>query len=294
MKKLWFVIVTLLIAGGVLCIVGAALGASGNGFYFGEGGLRMYSNEYSTIKEDNLEEIKNVDITTYSDNINFIPSDHYGLEVYSRHDSKFTYNINNGNLTINEKATYNFLIFNFNWEPDHIDIYFPADAEFEIVHLNNATGEIALEGLKAKSLDIKQAAGSVTIKNSVFDQMKISNVTGDINLTDVKAENVDADCQAGSIKATGLESNGLKLNLTTGDARISGNFLGNNDINLVTGSVHLTVDGNERDFNRDINVTIGDVKVNGVNSGRGQINMAAVNNLKISTTTGDINITFTK
>ena len=294
MKTLWKIVVSLGIIGAVLMVVGLVLGANSSGFYFNENGLNMYNKGSERIVVMDLEAIQDIEIDVASANIRFISADSYGIEIISKRDGAFKYYIDDGRLVVKETRDLSFFIFNFNWEAEYVNVYLPANADLASIVIKNDSGNIELAELNCETLRIDLVSGNMKVSDIKASTISLYDESGKINAKKLEAEKFNFHVTSGTLVAQDIVSQDLVARVLSGNAKIDGLLKGHSDISVTSGGVELEIIGSEQDYNRDISVVSGSVKINGNKNSAGTVDFKAANSLRIKVTSGNVKLNFTK
>ncbi len=294
MKALWKIALVLLAGGLAFIALGLSLGANHRGLYINKYGLNLSDENMATAKLTATEKVTEIEIDIISANIHFIIADDYGLEIYNNNIVNFEYSINNGKLLVKEKESLSFNIFNFNWKEEYVNIYLPQDATINSIVIRNTSGNLDATALKCETLNVHQLSGNMKMSEIQASSITVYNTSGDVTLNQVVAERFNINITSGNFRALNFETKDLKAKTLSGDISISGELNGNSDISVTSGRVVLELAGAEQDYNRNIKVTSGSVKINGKRDGAGHVDFKAANSLDISVTSGSVKLTFSK
>jgi DUF4097 and DUF4098 domain-containing protein YvlB len=101
--------------------------------------------------------------------------------------------------------------------------------------------------------------------------------------------------QFGKIEAEEVTTTQLNAKCKSGDIKLRGTFSGNTVIESEFGSVDFSTAQKENQYSYDLSAKFGDIKVNGNKvTAKNKQNNGAENTLKISNSSGDINVNFNK
>ncbi len=186
--------------------IGIQFGAR-RGVYFNGNSIQISDEDLRYIKDMDLESFNRVEMDIYYSDIEFIKSDHYGVDIcYYEHMSDPTYSVENGTLRIydnpkNSNGGFWGIGFLFNQMTPHIKVYSPDEAEFEKVNIKDRNGDVKLDSLNAKQVDL-------------------TCYYGDVNLNDLNSVNVDIVMQNGDSKISNLDCDTLSYKNSYGNAEL--------------------------------------------------------------------------
>jgi len=166
----------------------------------------------------------------------------------------FKSSVQNGQWDIEDKMSSK--LFNINKYNTIVTIYIPESFNSEKIKINIGAGQLIVDKLAASSIDINVGAGNLKISNLTTDEANI-------------------ECGAGNIDISGKINN--KSNIKCG-----------------MGNVNLELKGNEKDYNYNLTVGVGEITLNGNNfTGLGNKvieNISASKSLKIDCGVGKLNV----
>lgn len=140
------------------------------------------SNSKVFVNEKNLKEFKSVKIAAPSNDINFVPSDCYGLEICEPdcvEEPKWS--IENEQLEIHEN---NSSFRSSDFEKKYINIYYPKNSSFENILVDVSNGDINIPDTKIKRLKINVISGDINATVSNCNDISVYNKSGNINIKD--------------------------------------------------------------------------------------------------------------
>lgn len=189
------------------------------------------------IAKTEVEPITQIDIHSKVAEVELISSDKFYVEIdYLYWEEKPDYSLENGVLFFDDSESFpDSYSINFNLH-NAIRIYLPQSSSLQKVSIEDASGDVSVEGFITEELDIAVAYGDFTMK-------------------DTAAVDAEITLASGTSKITGFEVGKLDYTNSYGDAHFT-------DINTATsilpeGSVH-------EQFN--VTMSSGDIKINGLNS----------------------------
>ena len=155
----------------------------------------------------------------------------------------------------------------------YVRVTVPADAEFDSVKLDTATGELTVSQLRCKTLSVDLSTGDAHLIAVTADTLTADASTGSVILSDCAVKDARLDVSTGSIEARSLAVTGsLKADASTGD-------------------VALDLRGQASDFRMDLESGTGSVTVDGKDRGDEYKTSGGVP-LTVDTSTGSIDVRF--
>ena len=224
------------------------------------------------------DSVKNLDIDWTSGNINFEYHDEDTVEISEKsrkklsEDKKMRWWFDDGNLRIRfAKKGISFFSWGFDQNKE-LTVKLPEGISLEDVNIDSTSGDVNIPSLQAQMLTLDVVSGDIRLNLSGAGELKMSSVSGNVEATLDIVSSAEIDTTSGDVKlsAPGLEK--LDIDVTTGDvtAALSGKPGFTAHLDTVTGKI-----------NYDLPL----IKESGAyvcGDGSG--------NVKIDTTTGDINL----
>ena len=267
------------------------------------------------LKKTKLEKFSEISIDLSYNNLSILPGDDYYLEY--RMDGTCTepeYNVTDGRFHFQEGQTQAkfrngfHLFFNPGYmfsdhEPYYVNLYIPKEAYFDLLTIDNDSGNVEICDIQAAKTDIQIDYGNLTLKDFTGKTLSITADSGNIETGNITCDNLTISDEYGNISGGNLQisdqttikldSGNLKLSqlntdlltlsneygdcsidkTTVNDSDIaldSGNLtlqhtkFGTTDIKNAYGNITLTL-GNDSisDYNYDLNAEYGTVKLDG-------------------------------
>lgn len=226
--KIW------LCAAGFLVIIGLILFTVAMSLY------NWDFNKLSTVKHEiNTHEItedfNELLINTTTSDIELVPSEDSSCKVICYE----TDNINHSVLVIDNKLTINaniqknqFFNLNIGDMSIKITIYLPIKEEMTL-NINTTTGDLSFENLMIKKINIKATTGDIYMKNISCDQLDLKLSTGKTTLSNVMVSgDFKYDATTGDLTFDSFDANNIYVEITTGD--VSGTILTAKIFNIQT------------------------------------------------------------
>jgi lia operon protein LiaG len=270
------------------------------------------SNKYMySINEEksfNISEIKDIDINSFSSDINLINTNDNKVKVhiYGKLYAKNRDNVNepvielnNGKLEVKQNRrnkTYvglNFNVFWFNKNDVRIDVFIPK-AYREDMSIDSSSGNIKTDTLDIKSLKVDTFSGKITLDDVTSGTINIDTSSGDITAGSLKAKDVEIKSFSGKFRSKALETDKLEVSSSSGEVSLG--LVKAVDVVLDTFSGKINAEGFEAN-NAKVSSSSGKVLFNSVNAGKftcetfsGDVlmNKGALKNASIETSSGKV------
>lgn len=303
-KKIAIIATAMIGLGIILAIIGGMTGGM-DPIHFGKDGFTIGYGERTILKDLKTEkkrvnEFTNLEGNVELSDIEFVQGDEYAVEyTYNEHTIKPTISSNGTNLIINQKEHFykkhHFLQgFHFLKNTDHstIKIYYPKDASFHDINIQNSAGNVQINDAIAKKIELELDLGEATLSNVKADHLSISISAGNCNLSDVTTLKGDLSLDLGDLETKNFNSKDLEVEVDAGNANLQGTFTGKNIIDADLGEVVLTTTLPEKDYNYNVEVDLGDVEINGSKTSSLVKSSDAANHIKIESSLGDVKLNF--
>lgn len=150
------------------------------------------------------------------------------------------------------------------------------------------------EGSNFESVTIENDMGNVTVQNLRTKKLELSCDTGSIGLNQVTAEHLKADVDMGCLRGTGLDLHGANMQISSGEAVLTGSFAGTTKILCDMGNCSLNVEQPKEIYSMDLNNDAGDCIIDGkvIEGGFCMENLHAKNHLLLELDAGNIKVNF--
>lgn len=218
----------------VLSIAGYIMG--------GKKDLENMTKEYvpKSIKETHeLGNFKNIDIDMDLDYVEIIKSDSNKIELnYDEKMGKIDYKVDNGTLSIKKEKSnlhkkMNISVnFNFSSRPlNYLKIYVSDKSKLESITADLENGDISIDNINAKNLDLDNDNGDIEIKNTKSDKTTINTENGNIKIGNSKLDGLcNIDNKHGELLISNSKLKDLEAKLENGNVEFE-------DLTLKTSSI---------------------------------------------------------
>ena len=217
--KIWMIVAAALILLGA--VIFAAV-MSLNSWNF----MCLSTKNFRTTEHVISEDFKNIDITSRTAKITFLPSEDGKARVicYEEEKVKNEVSVSDNTLKITRVDTRRWYdhIGIFNFGTAKITVYLPKDQLGEL-NIKSSTGDIAIpNGFNFGSVSILVGAADVEYGASSSGKVKIHTSTGDIFVQNISCGEMDILVDTGRIKASGVACTGnFTLTVDTADSNVS-------------------------------------------------------------------------
>ena len=261
-KIIFLVAILLLASGGVISIMGYQLGGDINKVFEI---TSIHSGEIPTVEKvmgqsDNtgeskgktidktLKNFKTIEINSEQLVINIIEGDCYKIQGHNLY--KVDYKIQGDKLIVTQDGITEEIRHKEKklLEKGIVNIYVPQNAALDTIKIHAGVGEINLDTLNVKMLDLTSGVGAVNIKNTT-------------------AKNCFVEGGVGEVVARNVLTNCLDISSGVGNVDFEGSVEGDIIIEGGVGGLKLALKGKEDDYKFDINQGLGKIEINGVQRG---------------------------
>jgi len=233
------------------------------------------------INEKKIPAFSSADITTSSTRIEFIPSDHYGLEICMPEEYDPQWKVEGNRLTVRQK-TGNVHIVGFVFTTDryYVKVYYPKGAGFDEIQLTASSGGIKLPETEVKKLTITTSSGNINANAVQFANAVVKASSGDINFTG-RSANGQAEIKSNSGKVDASANGCEQVKITASSGKINANVDGCSKVDITASSGDITVLSKDK---KATNLTVR------AKSGKIRVDGAAWSELYAESSSGDIQV----
>lgn len=221
-----------------------------------------------------------VDLTSTTSDVEFIEGSAWRVEiVYAKRRGAPSVEINNNTLTIrprtkNSKPVYlNF--YGGSGEEEQIRIYYPKGRKFNRIKVDSDMGDLSLNGIAARSMQIASNAGDVRVSDLTADSLRLTSDMGDV-------------------EGSGLNTKAADIKINAGNLTLSGAFAGATTIDCNMGDCAVSTQLAKETYAIEADTDMGDCEVDGLEAnGTYRVeNAKAPNHLIAKTNAGDLELRF--
>lgn len=298
--KLIIVSVSLILVGGLMMLIGLMNGAKTTLYWDTHKHRFVVRDEeemYLVQEKMSVEAFNSIDIDANEECVNLIPSDGWYVEYKVMADNENPLTVNNGKLSFNDTKgrffVMSFSLFFKREKEQYINIYYPADTEFERLDVDLDMGSLNMEKLCAKDAGLKLDMGNLDIRDC-----EISQLDAELNMGSMTAENSSfgvliADLDMGSLSVSNGDIGTFQTDMNMGTLTLQDvGITGSLDAELDMGSAELSLNrksraGREIAYGFDLETDMGEVEVDGAEQG-GKYKLQGDVSLKISCDMGSV------
>lgn len=221
-----------------------------------------------------------IDVSSDIADIVFVPGESYGVEaIYDEDKGAPVIEVKNQTLMIKSpESRSKYIWFNFSSagsEDTQIKIYFPQHAKFQTVKADNNLGDINVNGLNARDI-----------------QMSIDS--GDLQMRRLRAGVLRIEANMGDMEGSELKTNSADISADSGDIKLSGSFAGVTNVHSAMGDCIIYTQLAKETYAIEARTNMGSCEVDGMESdGEYHLqNSSAKNRLMLEVDAGDLEIYF--
>ncbi|NLC48475.1 MAG: DUF4097 domain-containing protein [Tenericutes bacterium] len=244
--------------------------------YFAVFAIFQFTNMFGLVNDTNDKKVESYVINTNNNissleisiqysSLEIINSDKFLIETNNKY---IKVKENNNKLTIKENNKKLFTSKNTN----KITLYIPYNFIFDDVDINSGVGNINIDLINSKDLNLKIGAGKITIKDLfIANKAKIEGGAGKITISSGQINNLNLDSGVGKVS--------IRCKLT-----------GNNNISSGIGETNLLLLGDKENYTVIASKGIGTISFNDIQISDGALYGNGENLIKIDGGIGSINI----
>ena len=128
-------------------------------------------------------------------------------------------------------------------------LYVPEEAELDVVKVELGAGKGTIKDLTAEEMTIEVGAGKLVCKDLILDQLRMEIGAGKADCSNCTAQDVRLEAGAGRLS-------------------YDGDIKGDLDASCALGEIELTIGGEYRDYDYDIEAALGSVTIDQQSEGR--------------------------
>lgn len=306
MKTFWITVLTIALIGIVLIGIGFGMGSVGD-FYIDANG-NYHGNEEGSMREETLNEFKNINIDLGSAQLNIVKGDSYKIVIENERNNEIEYSVENGALNLRQERIL--MIFGFRFKYPEVTLYLPETAEFNDVNIHLASGSANVEKLAANNWRTKVSSGKVTLNNVSSKQAELNVSSGKLTLNgfsadnaecklssgtfemaDSRLQNVKAKVSSGKVLMKNIDIDSLDCTVTSGNVSVGGKLNKNAKLKVSSGKMLLDINGSAKDYNRVLTATSGGCYVDGQKQ-EGVFDVGTEKSIEAKVTSGKVEINF--
>lgn len=200
-KSILLISVYAIAAGLVFMLAGFLGGAKFSSVTIEPNGFHLSDPASHTLKNLNLAAFKSINLEVSQSNIEFISSEHYGVDICYCGDTKPTYTLENGTLKISDtqNSSPKLYIMNFNstQNPNTVKIYLPSNVSLANINIQSRLGSLKFDNLVCENTNIRLDFGELQMHSASCGNAKINLHNGSSTIQNVKVKNLSYENEFG-------------------------------------------------------------------------------------------------
>lgn len=222
-----------------------------------------YKDRYGETKKFEIEfdGFEDVDVEMPIGDVKLEEGDSYSLRCMFPEKLMPDYKIGDGTLKVTGKDSRGLYgDLESRWS---VTITVPKDADLNEVTIDCKMGNITVNGVSGKKLDIDTEMGDIIANNDISEHAVLSCSMGDTNISYVTFDTLDGVSKMGHVRVNYSTIADVNWNGSMGDVDLLGNF-GKIRVSDSMGSIYVNC---ENDWKGTLCTSMGDVSVNGQSKG---------------------------
>ena len=207
MKKstiIWCLVAAgLMIAGAILAITAARLGASTLVIWV-NGELKL-AKEETSLEKTKVDPFYNMELDIQCSNVELIPSEDFYIE-FDECIGSIDYEVKDDTLVVNQKgkSAFSFGFALGNEKENTVRIYYPQESAFGNVTLELDMGSINVESLTAEGLELECDMGSAQFDCCNVGEMDVKADMGDVEFETLSVDKFTVEANMGNVDISKL------------------------------------------------------------------------------------------
>ena len=292
-KIILIVAAILLPVGVVVTLLGVFFGGS-MGWSINTGSQKGVIMSGVSEESMDLKEFDSLKIDVTSADVNIMRGDSFGISYRTRKGDEPKVSEENGTLTVTQPSE---IVTFFSFDPDvksnSYTITIP-DGSGEIsLDAVSSSGDIMVDRIKVSG-DVRSSSGDVMLNDLDGSRLGVSTSSGEIETDKVRIKETAFSSSSGDIALLRSDTDDMSCSTSSGDIDIYDSVAGKLDCKASSGDVTVELNGSYDDYSYDLQVTSGDIKVNGteIEGKKYEENAGKSGNITIKTSSGDIELSF--
>ena len=136
------------------------------------------------------------------------------------------------------------------------------NVKYDSIKCDQSSGKLILQNVEADTLDVKSLSGGIDMENVTAESIVGNSTSGGAGFTNVNAKKVNMEVTSGSFKMDRCEIGELNAESTSGGVKAEESKIDNADLDVSSGGINFNLIGDVNDYDFDLNVSSGSVRVN--------------------------------
>lgn len=255
--------------------------------------INVENGKLSVVQKDNnfipvniltIQEEQYIKIYATKDQIVDIQSSSGGVEIKNVNiDGKIT--SQSGSLSIEGS------------EGDSLDIKVSSgrttidNVKYNSLKSDQSSGKFIIKDAEVATLNVRSLSGGIDMENVTAESIEGNSTSGGVDFTNVNAKKANLDVTSGSFNMDGCEIDDLIAESTSGGVKAEDTRIDNANLDVSSGGVNLNLSGDVNDYDFDLSVTSGSIRINDEKKdGDYILSTGKDKKIKVETSSGGINI----
>lgn len=290
-KIILIIAICMIPAGILVTMLGVSMGGKiGWSLNLSEGKITVSSD--AVTKTEDLDDFDSLELEISTADVNIMRGDAYRIEYKTQEGKEPVITQENGKLTIRQPSM-GFVMFNFGFanEGNEYTITVPDSGKQIDLNAKISTGDLMLDRIKVSGR-VDASTSDVLLNDIDGDELSVTVSAGDINGDKVRVSDINLNGSTSDIEMLRLMSDKVYAHTSTGDIDINDSAIPDLSCDTSTGDVTVQMNAKPEDYSYDLNVSTGDIVVNGVECEKSYIkDNRTGKKIGIKTSTGDIDVT---
>ena len=136
------------------------------------------------------------------------------------------------------------------------------NVKYDSIKCDQSSGKLILQNVEADTLDVKSLSGGIDMENVTAESIVGNSTSGGAGFTNVNAKKVNMEVTSGSFKMDRCEIGELTAESTSGGVKAEETKIDKADLDVSSGGINFNLIGDVNDYDFDLNVSSGSVRVN--------------------------------
>lgn len=165
------------------------------------------------------------------------------------------------------------------------------NVKYNSLKSDQSSGKFIIKDAEVATLNVRSLSGGIDMENVTAESIEGNSTSGGVDFTNVNAKKANLDVTSGSFNMDGCEIDDLIAESTSGGVKAEDSKIKNAYLDVSSGGVNLNLTGDVNDYDFDLNVSSGSVRVNDEKKdGDYILSTGKDKKIKVETSSGSINI----
>lgn len=165
------------------------------------------------------------------------------------------------------------------------------NVKYNSLKSDQSSGKFIIKDAEVATLNVRSLSGGIDMENVTAESIEGNSTSGGVDFTNVNAKKANLDVTSGSFNMDGCEIDDLIAESTSGGVKAEDTRIDNADLDVSSGGVNLNLSGDVNDYDFDLSVTSGSIRINDEKKdGDYILSTGKDKKIKVETSSGSINI----